>query len=385
MKTLYLHIGSPKTGTTSIQYFCFDNREVLEKKGFCYPSFPYRYPYNNSRLNPTVRNGLFCQAMYMNEDGVRDKEKETEIFDDAMQRIRGVFETYDNVIISDEDIWSSAGRRRKGFWKDVHEKAQEGGFTVKVIAYVRKQDELIESWWNQTIKHSASRSNTMTWEEYLEVYPQYINLEYYALLKAAADMFGVENIIVRRFNSKYFVDGSLLADFLDILGLKLTDEFLVDDQSVKNTRMTENLCEIKRIINCMPEVEIEERWRYERLLRDISQEPGAGPPRRMFSAEEASAFMERYESSNQKLYEMFFADGKPLFEEKGGDPPEKWKKDNPDMLTDLVRFIVICDLNRKKELRRMVYNSRFIRRLKRKIRLFVQKIRNKIGGNEEAA
>ena len=33
MKTLYIHIGCPKTATTSIQYFCNENKEILSKNG----------------------------------------------------------------------------------------------------------------------------------------------------------------------------------------------------------------------------------------------------------------------------------------------------------------------------------------------------------------
>lgn len=42
-KTLYVHVGTTKTGTTAIQSFCIDNDEVLHRKGYCYPLFPYRY------------------------------------------------------------------------------------------------------------------------------------------------------------------------------------------------------------------------------------------------------------------------------------------------------------------------------------------------------
>ena len=37
MKTLILHIGTPKTGTTSIQNFCGLNRERLDELGIHYP------------------------------------------------------------------------------------------------------------------------------------------------------------------------------------------------------------------------------------------------------------------------------------------------------------------------------------------------------------
>lgn len=43
MKTLYIHIGTPKTGTTSIQNFCGLNREKLKEQGVLYPIMNYHY------------------------------------------------------------------------------------------------------------------------------------------------------------------------------------------------------------------------------------------------------------------------------------------------------------------------------------------------------
>lgn len=44
MKTLYIHIGCPKTATTSIQYFCNENKENLAKHGVYFPVFEQTYP-----------------------------------------------------------------------------------------------------------------------------------------------------------------------------------------------------------------------------------------------------------------------------------------------------------------------------------------------------
>lgn len=54
MATLYLHIGTPKTGTTAIQNFLPLNKSLLNEQGFCYPDFGYRY-YGVNRY----RNGHF--------------------------------------------------------------------------------------------------------------------------------------------------------------------------------------------------------------------------------------------------------------------------------------------------------------------------------------
>ena len=43
MKTLYLHIGTSKTGTSAIQIFCKDNQETLKKQGYYYPIFDFKY------------------------------------------------------------------------------------------------------------------------------------------------------------------------------------------------------------------------------------------------------------------------------------------------------------------------------------------------------
>ena len=34
MRTLYVHIGTPKTATTSIQMFCVENQKVLNKQSY---------------------------------------------------------------------------------------------------------------------------------------------------------------------------------------------------------------------------------------------------------------------------------------------------------------------------------------------------------------
>ena len=35
MRTLYVHIGTPKTATTSILMFCVENQKVLNKQSAC--------------------------------------------------------------------------------------------------------------------------------------------------------------------------------------------------------------------------------------------------------------------------------------------------------------------------------------------------------------
>ena len=73
MKTLYIHIGTSKTGTTTIQTYCGINREQLKSKGVLFPIMPYHY----DRITEN-RNGHFLYATIY-ENGLRNKEKEKQV------------------------------------------------------------------------------------------------------------------------------------------------------------------------------------------------------------------------------------------------------------------------------------------------------------------
>ncbi len=87
MKTLYVHIGTKKTGTTSIQGFCVHNRKALESKGYCFPDLPFQY----YRVTTEERNGHFLVGAVWAEDGSHDLNKERQIFQEGMGYIRNCF------------------------------------------------------------------------------------------------------------------------------------------------------------------------------------------------------------------------------------------------------------------------------------------------------
>ena len=134
-KILYVHVGTTKTGTTAIQSFCIDNQEVLNRQGDCYPLFPYRYKDVSER-----RNAHFLVADAQDVSGGHFRE--------GMDRIRGLFEEYPNVILSDEGIWSATYEQRISMWRALKAEAKEAGFRVKVIVYLRRQDMYLISGWN---------------------------------------------------------------------------------------------------------------------------------------------------------------------------------------------------------------------------------------------
>ena len=74
MRTLYLHIGTPKTATTSIQMFCVDNESVLKKLGYSYPILNFKFPKVEKR-----RNGHFLVGGTKKADGTKNIEKDEQL------------------------------------------------------------------------------------------------------------------------------------------------------------------------------------------------------------------------------------------------------------------------------------------------------------------
>ncbi len=340
-KTLYLHIGTPKTGTTSLQHFCYDNSDILTKKGYHYPEFNFKYP--NKGL---ARNGLFLEATCFDACGIRQKEQETQNFYSGMAELRKLFDIHNNIILSDEGIWTACFNRKRGMplMRKLQAEAQDAGYTVKIIVYLRRQDDFLLSWYNQLIKHSITVKNTLSWEEYFSNYDTYLKLDYYSCLKKLEKLFGRENIIVRRFDKKYLKGRSIIPDFLNIFGIELDDSFHIEeDNSNFNKRMSENACEIKRIINGTTEMSIKEIRRFEWILREFSPVSEKSYPCSMMSDEEARSFMQLYELSNHKIVKRYIKDGLPLFNIERKHK-EKWKKNNIYMADDIIRFSCMSTL-----------------------------------------
>ena len=345
MKTLYVHIGSPKTASTALQFFCVDNSEVLNQKGYCYPLFPQTYP-DASRLR-----AYFLIVRLKNRLGRRSKRWEEAVFQEGMEVIHKSFENYDNVIISDERIWRSMDVERKDLWEKLTKEAQKGGFQIRVIAYVRRQDKFLISLWNQQIKIIKVELAKCTIEEWMNKVNLKARLEYADKLDRIAKVIGKENVIVRRFDGS-FEGGSIYSDFLSAVGLSLTDDYKIK-QEVVNIGLYGNTQELKRVINFLPQM-IKDRNTQNfimEMLQECSEVSKKNYPCEMLSQEEIENLLKDYEEGNRRIAEEYLHDSSgELFNNTIKELP-KWQKDNPYILEDLIRFthVTLENLSQKNE------------------------------------
>lgn len=330
MKTFYLHIGTPKTGTTAIQRFCADNRSVLEKKNYCYPEVL-------KKLDVGVnRNAHPMFAVITDAGGKRQKEAERKNLLGVFSQIRQCFEAYDNVVMSDELGWGATELHHRYFWEELYREAKDAGYQVKVIVYLRRQDQLVASRWNQRIK---STNSTTTWNEYLSLQDERFSaqLHYYEKLERIAQFFGRENILVRRFDRSSFEGGNIYVDFLRTLGLDFTDEYQIPNNT-PNLSLSENLAEVKRIMNSLDvPMDRSERNFYVNIFRECTVKAPKEDKFSLFTPEEMQEFLDEYKEGNEKIARDYLKDGSPLFSYDASSLPV-WQKDNLYYGDDMIRF-----------------------------------------------
>ena len=331
MKTLYIHIGTPKTATTSLQHFCDENEKILEEQGYCYPIFPHKF-----KGVSITRNGSFLGWVSSGKKDKRNKLEEEKYFRQGMDMVLENFRKFDNVILSEEATWSAAFRRGKPYiWEQIRQEAEEHGYGVKIIVYLRRQDSLADSWWKQKVKVGRRIYSTSSWEEFVSD-PSQLEFDYYGAIKKIEAVLGKENIIIRRFGKQYFKNGSIYEDFMEALGVRYDSRFVISEGK-RNNSLFGNSHEIKRILN-MLNMNKHDRLFFKRIVREISDNHTDLKGETMFSAEEARQFMEKYREGNRKLMQEYFGKDEDLFD-MDFSKNKKWVLDHTEMEQDIISLI----------------------------------------------
>ena len=306
MKTLYLHIGTSKTGTTTIQTYCGINREQLKSKGVLFPIMPYHY----DRITKN-RNGHFLYATIY-ENGVRNKEKEKQVLKQELDYIVDCFKDYDNVLLSEESIGWATATRRKGLWKYLQEHSQQNNYQVKIIVYLRRQDQFMMSRYNQIIKTDTGGGTQRFYEYFKDMNGKYkCVMNYRQRLDYMAKFFPKENIVVKRFDRSYFYNGDLNADFLHILGVEIDDTF-AELPKDENLGISVQSGELKRVLNRLGTMTFAEN---QKLLQMLNECEVLLPKREVsiMTTEHIEKFMKKFIDDNESIAVDYIGDGKPMF------------------------------------------------------------------------
>lgn len=243
MKRLTLHIGTHKTGTTTLQRFMLLNAPLLEGQGLCAPKTPSKYPHKN-------QDKTACFLHYL---ALKDLEGEYphKGLEDLVEADRAVVakaaQANDHVYLSEERIWYT-GAQDAGYWRSMRTVAEEIGFDeFRLVVYLRRQDQLAVSMWEQSAKRPSLTSSL---NDYLETETLKNTLDYLKVLRDIEEVFGHESIVVRVFDRKTLIEGDICHDFCDAIGIQWDDAFEIPQDL--NLSLPFSLAEVKRIANAAP-------------------------------------------------------------------------------------------------------------------------------------
>jgi hypothetical protein len=191
---LFLHIGTHKTGSTSLQNRLHTSREALLKHGILYPE---------TGLSGTAHHELAWKA------GLGARDWDPDYLSRSFRAIATEAEQLgvDTVVLSSEEF--SSVRKVKAF-QELSEL-----FDVRVVAYLRKQDRYLESTYNQHVRMYDKRFSGSVYQFAL-AFNFYDRFNYRRLFKHWESFFGEDKIIVRPYGTE-LVERDTCIDFVRLI------------------------------------------------------------------------------------------------------------------------------------------------------------------------
>ena len=210
-----IHIGTEKTGTTSIQNALEKNTDSLLEFNTIYPSV------FNSRNHPKIS----CYAMDFKKNnirfkryGINNQEKldafRTQFRSDFYKDIKKPIET---VFIVNEHLYLLRNKKEVERLRDFLLPFFD---EIKIVVYLRRQDRMALSMYSTRVKFGTTRKNVYpTWEEAKG--RELVTLDYRRLLDLWSSVWGKENLTIRIFERDKLLDGDVVQDFLSISNMGL--------------------------------------------------------------------------------------------------------------------------------------------------------------------
>lgn len=280
---LVVHIGAAKCGSTSIQYMLSLNRALFAERGIVIP---------DEQLEETG-NCSGNQIAFFQSFSNRLADGQVEIAN-RLQRLVQAARSHPvrMIVLSAENLCNPEG------FEQLFAPAAED-FDLKVVVYVRRQDDYIASAWQQ-------------W--FVKDYPDFLT---FALQQAGkfgnwknaiepwSELYGNDRIAVRLFEKDKFRWGTLLTDFAEAAALDPTGAE-VSFPSI-NPSYTNAVTDIASALRDLFDG-IHDNRLYEMFYHGAGAPALKQPGEHMLTPRQRLALLDHYADSNKWVRDTFFAD-----------------------------------------------------------------------------
>lgn len=220
-----LHIGTEKTGSTTLQEFFHVNRSLLRNNGIIYTKSLGEKANNEICLISYPldrRDNLTEKAKIKSNDDLKEKQENlVKKFKKELNGIEGnkvviSSELIQSRLINDEDVLNL-----KQVLEDV------GFKTFKIVVYLRNPSDIAQSLYSTALKFGHS------WDSPPPPTDNYFQniCNHKATLMRFGNVFGVENLKPRLFERNKMVGGSIVSDFFDAIGESIPLDAMISNDS----------------------------------------------------------------------------------------------------------------------------------------------------------
>lgn len=296
-----LHIGTEKTGTTSIQQFLARHRPWLNQHGFHYAKAAgspnhtrlFGYAVSNPRLAFGVRTTEEQAALRAKLEA--DLQAEVDAHPDK------------TFLFSNEHLHSRV--YQPGEVERLRDLLARFFERVDVLVYLRRQDQLAVSLYSTLLKAGTSSRELLVRKPVPglpdEAPEQALYYDYQALIARWAAGFGPDRVIVRRFPAD-LVNGSIIDDVCHVAGLPAPDS----QPDRANESLTPEFQEYLRLIN--PYLKVQHGSTRGEIIRVLSELGKGGG--RLPSKAAAKTFLESFRASNEAVRQAHYPEATTLFD-----------------------------------------------------------------------
>ncbi|MGK7881316.1 MAG: hypothetical protein AB4060_14630 [Crocosphaera sp.] len=302
----FLHIGTEKTGTTTIQHFLNKNKKNLLQNGYLYPCTPGNTNHEKLAIFSLDSENIQDIHQHLKIDTVEKVNKmKTEFPQRLKQEIS--LNSCKNVIFSNEHCSSRLIHqqdiiRLKNLLDDFFD-------DTEVIIYLRRQDKFLASSYSTAI--ISGQIKTFGIPPKVKIENRY---DYYNILNKFANVFGKDKITVRIFESSQMINNDLIWDFMNTIGIEIDDSY--NQVSPLNTSLDVYSLEYIRLLNKhLNKIVKQNHKKYiNKIIKQLTRYSNGCQHEKCLLLSETMArdFMSIFEESNQQVAKIYLdrQDGK---------------------------------------------------------------------------
>jgi hypothetical protein len=268
-KTVYLHIGTFKTGTSAIQNFLARNAETLQRHDFFVPAFDEREDHYVLPLSLLLAHTKI-RAVWPPVKKTPDEYW-------ASLKRQMMESTCSQIIISAETFCDLAHPRaiaqRSLFARVLTDTFLD--FNVKIVVYLRNMKNYIHSMHSENVKNGGMKVNIATYMT-SAIEANSIHINPLLFLDFFSDLFGKDSLILKKYEKSNLRNGNIIDDFLSTIHCPLEAMPNLSTDLIVNKSLPSSLSvDLKRIFNECDFIDLYfNRLMSDRLLHAVEQSKG---------------------------------------------------------------------------------------------------------------